>query len=608
MIGYILAFSLFSIVLAFVFETMNGRSGNVPSVAFLTGIAALLLNWAIIGLGTPTFSHWMTGGYPLLFFLNLTIPVVMSAIVSVPEGANTGATSGTFIIVLALVVYSILRGAIDPSWCNTDEIRQQIGLLNLQPAPDGMVFHETALDQLIRVPASAALTKAGNALSGGENVAIGNYLQPNRAYLTMIQGVPTYVIDLRVSDALGFRNANKIVPGYLLVNAVNNNSLADFRRGYTIRYVPDGMFSLDLDRKAYFEFALENSIFLDDLDGMEVNEALDPSYTGTIMSHVIGFKGVQPTGVFHFDPTTGKWEVIPLADIPTKLPHLDRVYPLDWVTDQVKLWGGWANHEACTPNSVGQVQIDSSNDVITPDGVEYQISMTGMGDDPSMTSLITVNARTGQGYIFSLTGKSIESIKDAFTPLTKKIRVDGLTVDECELHAIDGVNTVYCIFTSADQYGNTNVSGYGFVALNNADEDSDYALADTFEGAYQEYIKIRSKVDDEVSIANQANDVTITGTVVSNEWVNDESGGSRLINIIEDDTNTSIWFLAPGDSLNAASAQSGKHVSITAYEREGQEYLSVRYITVDDVPDFGGALWDQGSDWIESIFNYFSVH
>jgi hypothetical protein len=385
-----------------------------------------------------------------------------------------------------------------------------------------------------------------------------------------------------------------------LVNSIDPNAPADFRRGYELKFVPGGMFSLDLDRKVYFDFLLGSNVRIQDLDGMEIDDNFKPTYTGTIMSHVIGYKGLAPTGVYYFDPATGLGEEIPLADVPTRLPWVDRVYPLEWVVKQVELWGLFANHNACTLNNNGQVQVDSFNDVITPEGVEYQITMTGMGNDPSMTGLITCSPTTGQCFVYPLTGKSIESISDNFKRLSTKILLGGLNVDECELHAIDGINTVYCIFTGSDQFGNTSVGGYGFVALDRAENDSDYALADTFDGAYNEYLQILSSAGNETVVSNTANDVTITGIVDSNEWVSDADNGSRLIHVIADD-GTSYWLVADGSSKNAAAAIKGARVTVTAYQREGQNFLTVRYIKVEGVPDFGGSLyWRNFAQWLQS--------
>ncbi|KKU33368.1 hypothetical protein A3K29_05515 [Candidatus Collierbacteria bacterium RIFOXYB2_FULL_46_14] len=598
---FILGFTALAMVAGLIYEMMNGRDHSLRATLTITGILALIINWVAIWLITVPFTHFMTG-YLLMVYINLIIPIIASAIAGASNETMNGAITGIVVVVLLFVSTGIVVPmSTTPRWCDDAGISEKIGLLKLEPAPEGMLYHETALDQLIKVPASAALTKAGNELSGGENVALGNYLQPNQAYLTRVRGIPTYVIDLKVTQALGFRNAGRVVPGYLLVNAVDPNAPVEFRRGYQLRYVPSGMFSLDLDRRAYFQFELGANARLEDLDGMEVDDTLYPTYTGTIMSHVLSYKSVAPTGVYHFDPATGQGEVVALADIPTKLPHLDRVYPLDWVKDQVTLWGKFANHESCTLNQNGQVQIDNADDVITPEGIEYQITMTGMGNDPSMTQLIAVNPTTGHGYIFPLTGKSVESIRDAYGRLTKQIYNQELKVDECELHAIDGEHVVYCIFTSSDAYGNTNVSGYGFVGLNRAENDADYAVGKTFEDAYQEYRKIRDTAQEEINLTNTAHDVTIIGTVSSNEWVSDESGGSRLISLVEDGTNVSYWLLADGTSKNAAAAQPGHHVTVTAYQRNGQPYLSVRYITVDGVPDFGGSLyWHNFIEWLKS--------
>lgn len=605
----IIGFTALALIASIVFELFNGRDQKISTVAGWSVFLSITLNWITVWLINAPFTSFMTGGYFFLFFANLAIPVVVSFVVgSMSYDENVaGGFAGSFVILVAMIVSMFISIGSTPAWCNDEGLKAQISLLDIQPAPEGMTFHSTSLDQLIKVPASAALTKAGNELSGGQNVALGNYLQPAVAYLTHVQGIPMYVIDLKVTNAMGYRNSagqgqEPTIPGYLIVNAIDGSVPAELRLGYRIVYAPEALFSYDLDRKVYFDYALPDSRLISDLDGMEIDDELTPSYTGTVMGHPLSYKTTAPIGIYKLDPTTGLGEFIPLSEVPTKLPYLDRVYPLEWVIDQVTLWGKFANHASCDPfTNNGQVQIDSYNEVVTPNGIEYQITMTGMGNDPSMTQLITVDAQTGKGYIFPTTGKSVESIKDQFKGLTKELRIDGLNVDECELHALDGVNTVYCIFTNADQYGNTNISGYGFVAIDRAENDADYALADTFDEAYNEFLKIRSTADSNTVVTNTADDVTIVGTVISNEPVSTDDGFTRLINVKGDD-GLEYWLMADGSSKNAAAATVGRHVTVTAYQREGQQFMTVRYITSDGVPDFGGnLLWDEFSQWLQSI-------
>lgn len=604
----IFGYAFVAAILGLFIESFNGHDKKPLSVAIWTFVLSLIVNWATVWLFNAPFTHPLTGGYISLVYINLILVIVVSLLHGIENDATMGAAAGVALTVVVIIVNTFVGATTTPAWCDTAGQRQQISLLNLQQAPAGMVFHPTSLDQLIRVPMSAALTKAGNELSSGQNSALGNYLQPDEAYLTKDpNGVPVYIVNLAVTEVITYRaNANPGmdpgIPGYLIVNAVNNTANAEYRSGYYMPYAQDALFSYDLARKVYFDFALPKGVQIRDLRGMEIDNAYKPGYTGTVMEHTLSYKGVQPTGVYAFDPATGFGEFVPLADVPTKLPHLDRVIPLDWVLDQVTLWGKFANHEACdTFTSSGQYQIDSYNEVITPNGVEYQITMTGMGDDPSMTHLITVDAKTGQGYIFDMRGKSVYSIKEQFKTLTKQIRNVELTVDECELHAIDGVNTVYCIFTNSDADGNTNISGYGFVAVDRAENDADYALADTFDGAYNEYLRIRSTADANTVIANSANDIVVPGTVASNQQVSTDEGFTRLINVRGDD-GKDYWFMADGSSKNAAAATEGRHVTVTGYQREGLSYLTVRYITVAGVPDFGNSLW-AGVEFLKSLFD-----
>ncbi len=584
MFGYILGFTGLAVVAGILFELFNGYEKKIAAVAITTLVITGLMNWLVIYFAMPAFSHWLAGGYPWMFFLNIFIAAIISlawGFSEYGEGHYVGGGVGFGVGTVLLIVYAIIAANTSPSWCNTGQIRQRIGILELNQATSP--YPSTDLDNIIRVPASVALSKAGNTLSSGENAALGNYLQPNRAYIQRIQGQPYYVIDLKVTDWVGYRQAGEVIPGYLLVNANDENAPVEFRLGYKFKYAPLARFDLDLDRLVYTTFLLGKSNMIQDLDGLEVDDDFKPTYTGSVMSHVQGFQGTDITSIYQVDPETGAGTQLSLEEKPE---WLDRVYPFDWVKAQVELWGKFSNHEACSWTQIGQTQIDWANDVTIPNGLEYQFTMTSMGNDPALTGLISVNPTTGVGTVYPMSGKTVYGIKAMVEQRSKLLNPAGYTADECEVHRILDSNTAYCILTTSSE-GDYSIGGYAFVdtemAMNNNLED--IAIASTFDEAYYAYQQVKARVSGQTQLANTQNDIQAVGTVLSNDWVNyGGEAGSYLINV-QPDNGPSVWMLASGTSLNAAAAHVGTRVTATCYQQIGLNYMTVRYIKVEGVPD-----------------------
>jgi len=225
--------------------------------------------------------------------------------------------------------------------------------------------------------------------------------------------------------------------------------------------------------------------------------------------------------------------------------------------------------------------------------LEYQLTLTSMGVEPSLTRLVTFNPTTGQGVVYPMTGKTIQGIQTLVEQTAKDaLNATGFVADECEIHRLLDRNTAYCILTStyngADGMVDVSIGGYAFVDITQAMNNNlqDVAVGRTFEEAYSRYQEVVARTGDNTQLANTQDDIQIAGVVQSNTPVNyGGENGSFLINILGDD-GQSYWVLARGSSLNAAAALPGTRVTATCYQQAGQAYLTVRKITVEGMPDF----------------------
>lgn len=608
----VLLFTIFSGAVAFILEALNNERGSDAhpvSAALITAVVMFIVNWMIIYFGMPYFTWWSIDGGPLLFFLNFLAGVIMAGIFGASNDTGTGAIGGFVTWCILLAAWGLILLFTPPAPCDNPTYKQLAGQLKLQDA--SAAYPDVDLADIIRVPESVALSKAGNILSNtGQGGSLGSYLAPNRAYIQIIQGKPFYVIDLKVTDWWAFRTQGEVIPGYILVDATDPIPDAVLHPGYKMRFAPGAQWYNDLDRRVYMDYLLGTRNRVQDLDGMEIDDNFVPHYVGTLEQHQIGYTGMGITGLYDFDPQTGVGTKLPLAEKPN---WLERVYPVEWFTTYAGYWGKYHIYNVCSGNGqFGQEMVDRTSVVAIHNGLEYQITMTSVGNDPSLTHLITVEPTTGKATLYPFKGITMEAMESDVAAASKKLNPAGYSAEGCQIVRLLNRDTVYCMMTYTDTtttslQGQNHVvlGGYAFadmqaIAAGNLES---IAVGKTFDDAYAEYQQITASTGIQNSLANTQQDVQVVGTVIDNAQVDYPNAQNRsfLITVQKDD-NSLVYILAPANMLNAALATKDKKVTATCYQQPGQKYLNVRHITVDGVPDLGGALFSPDLvNWIVKL-------
>lgn len=595
----VFGFTILTAVVGFVLELFNnsGRhpKGHPVSVAITSAIIAFILNWLIVYIVQPYFTWWSIDGGPILFFLDLIIAVLVSLAFGIESDSTAGASVGGLFWIGSLVIWFVVIIFTPPVPCDNPTYKALAAQLKLVDATTP--YPEVNLTDIIRVPESVALAKAGNILSNsGQGGSLGSYLAPNRAYIQIIQGKPYYVIDLKVTSWRAFQTQGGVIPGYILVDAVDPNPDAELKSGYPMRFAPGAMFYHDLDRRVYMDFLLGTNNRVEDLDGMEIDDDFVPHYVGSLEQHQIGYTGMGVTGLYDFNPQTGYGNKISLEDKPV---WLERVYPVEWFTRYADLWGKHHIYNVCEwSGTYGQEMVDRTSVVSVTNGLEYQITMTSVGNDPSLTHLITVDPTTGISTLYPFKGITMEATESDVATASKKLNPAGYTAEGCQVLRLLNRDTVYCMLTFMDTstvslQGQNHVvlGGYAFadmqaIAAGNLES---IAVGKTFNDAYANYQQIVAQTGIQNALANTQEDIQITGTVVDNKYVDfpDSENRSFLLTVTKDDGST-VYLLAPSNMLNAVVATPGKKITATCYQQQGQEYLNVRSLKVQGVPNLGG--------------------
>lgn len=592
---YSLVFAIGAAVAAGVFELFNGRFKHPISVGFVTFVVTMLVNAAIIYAGLPPFTHWLVGGYPILFFVDLAIVAVVVVIDSMLADENNygetgnGAYVSVSAFVILLVVWAAIAGLTPPGvFCDNPGYQRMVALMRVENSD--AVFPDTNLDSLVRVAPETALLKASRAIGGDAN--IGAYLEVNNPYLQIVQGHWVYIVDLKVKDWRAFETKGGVVPGYIVVSATDPQAEAEFRTGYSIRYAPDARWDQDLDRHAYLGFLLGSPYRVMDLRGMEVDEDWHPHYTGTLLRHEVGFAGKVVAGMMDINPESGQIAVYPVGQVPE---WIDRIWPIELVRDYATWWGKYKDHRACElQGGAGQRMIDNVNDVVTSSGLEFQVTMTSVGTDQSLTEILYVEPKTGNVTRYNVTGATVEAVDNLVDEASREITAEGYEPVGCELQVILGRQVWYCILTGrgggADA-SSGSYAGVAFVQVKYASDNTKVIIAETLEEAYAQLQRqIATDASDDPTLREAQDKVQVVGIVerksLIGEVSGDTTGGGAYLFQIRTDDSTVYYCVASSASWNAANAREGDQVTVTAFQELGKPYLTVIDILVEGTPDF----------------------
>ncbi|MCA9372854.1 hypothetical protein KC921_02015 [Candidatus Woesebacteria bacterium] len=585
MILHLGLFAVLSAIFGFLLEILFSEEKKPLTVGVVSFVATAIVAAVTIWLVMPYFTWWSIGGNAMLFFLALVVAITTSFLANPRNGGwRVGVPVAVVLVVVwaAIVMVFSQPGAI----CDNNGYQEMVSLLNLQESSES--FRDTDRDQLLRVTPEQAMLKARQELSTGEN--LGAYLQPNRPYLQKVNQRWYYIVDLRVSNWRAFRNRGAVVPGYVVVDAQDPYLDAVLKTGYQIQYAPTARWTKDLDRFVYFSYSINNKFRIDDLDGMEVDENWNPYYTGTKMAHVVGWKGMRPAGMIVIDPQTGQITDYNLNQIPE---WVDRIYSADWVKTFAGWWGSYHDHRACEwQGTAGQKQIDGINDVITADGLEFQVTMTSAGSDQSVTDLIYVNPRTGTALRQSTNTATVSSVVSLVSEASKKITAEGYDARQCELQMLLGRQVWYCILngrSGGDASSSGSYAGVAFVEANKTTDNTSVVIAERLDDAYRQLQRqIATSGGDNTALNATQVQLQFVGVIERKSYVevNDVTGSSvYLFKVVADDAVV-MYVMADATSLNAANAREGDSVTVTAYQEFDQPYYTAVDINIVGEPDF----------------------
>lgn len=427
--------------------------------------------------------------------------------------------------------------------CNAKEYRD---MLNVQESDFKADISELSLSQIPVVDRDTA-TRLGSRKIG-EVVELVSQFNVSEYYTQInYKTAPTRVSPLEYADIIKwFSNRSDGIPYYVKID-MSTQQTDLVKLDESMKYMPSEHFSRYLLRHVRFRYPtkmFQNVTF-------EIDDNGHPYWNVSYYDYTIGFLGGRDiTGIIMVDAVTGEMKDYAVKDVPQ---WVDTVYDASMLIEQANNWGAYVN--GFINSLFGQKNVvrttDGYNYIALDDDVWLYTGITSVVDDASNIGFLLVNLRTKEARQYTMNGAEEYSAMESAEGM---IQEKGYRATFPILLNI--ADTPSYFISLKDNAG--LVKAYSFVAV------SDYQIvgvADTIEGAAQEYRRLLASMGNTSATAQSGQDhtnetVTIKVAAVSSAVVD----GNTLYYIKADDgkiytaqiqVSQVLPFVKAGDELQA---------------------------------------------------------
>ena len=308
---------------------------------------------------------------------------------------------------------------------------------------------------------TASATKLGDRELGALSNVVSQYNLSTDYNQINYRGTPKKVANLEYVDIFRwFNNSASGVPGYVMVDPVNND--ADYIKFKTpMTYVDSAYFGEDLMRKVRFSYPTKifSSV------NFEVDDNGDPYFIiSCVKPHVGLFGAMDVNEVIIFNPCDGTSEIYPVDNSPS---WIDNVYDGDLACQKYDwygtLSGGFWN--SVIGNRDCKMTTDGYGYIVRGDDVWYYTGVTSVTSDESNIGFIITNARTGEYKYYAVIGAEEYSAMGAAQGEVQQMRY---TASFPSLINVEGEATYIMVLKDENGlvklYALVNVENYSIVA------------------------------------------------------------------------------------------------------------------------------------------------
>ncbi len=457
LVSFVLTTVLFALDLIPIKSSRRSRHSRTPSfgkIAMGSGITATVVFVFLTFVNFVVFFWFqpaLVGIYGGWFWITLDVFIALvgfGLLAIIQKRLSASVVVGGLCLVIWLVVGGMQAIFTPASDAGAKELAN---LVRVEVADPG-VYPETDADHIVLVPEETARFKARNIIAEAKDEHNRNLSTVYKPVCGVLQSINQHLYWICSLQYSGFRvsnQVNRIVPGYIVVDAEDPNAKAEVRLGYPMKYTFGSPLNTSLERLIY------NSGYrhwiVDDLT-LEVRDDWKPFYTASLNKRALRFKGSVPELMIIIDPETGEITEYPLDKVPE---WVDRVYSAHVVKNFLTWWGRWSK-------APWKFAFETSADRTKPAGEpvlvytkgghpSWQVLMKSRkkGDDTSVTGIILFDARSNTAKLYDVSGIAIESdVVKAFTTSSKNIK--SLHPVHPSLHRIYGELTWVASYISPD--------------------------------------------------------------------------------------------------------------------------------------------------------------
>jgi hypothetical protein len=287
------------------------------------------------------------------------------------------------------------------------------------------------------------------------------------------------------------------------------------------------------------------------------------------------------------DPQSGEIVRYGLEDRPE---WIDRIWSLSLAEEYVGWWGSYHDHDACQfEGTAGMRKIDRVNDVVTSEGLAFQITMTSVGSDQSLTEVIYFEPLTGRAIKYPITGATVAAVDNLVDEVSRETTAEGYEPVDCELQVLLGQQVWYCILNGrgggADE-SSGSYAGVGFVQASQTSDNTKVIIDETLQGAYAQ---LRRQIAQE-----STDDPTLSGTqdlleqysgLVDRKILYETTEGESYYFFSVVNGARIYYFQVGADDFGASWMVTGDRVTVTAFPVEGNDFLQVVAIENHSAPN-----------------------
>ena len=480
----------------------------------------------------------------------------LSALAGMSKSPVRPKINKAFLVILAIpVAVMVLGGILSSTFFNA---LKYASVIEVQQAEFSEDMPEADVVSNISLMDTASAAILGNRELGALSDVVSQYNLSYDYNQINYQGTPKKVANLEYVDFFRwFNNSANGVPGYVMVDPVNND--ADYIKfKQAMIYVDSAYFDQDLMRKVRFSYPTK--IF--STVNFEVDDEGNPFYIISCVKPRVGLFGAMDVSeVIIFNPCDGSSELYAVADAPS---WIDNVYDgelacekYDWYgTLSGGFWNSVIGNRDCKQTT------DSYGYIVRGDDVWYYTGVTSVTADESNIGFIITNARTGEYKYYPVIGAEEYSAMGA---AQGEVQEKGYVASFPSLINVEGEATYIMVLKDENGlvklYALVNVENYSIVATGDSQT--------TAKQAYLQELYNRGVIGREELPAPETKTANVMVKAVRLATV----GGETVVYVTAEDGTVDRGALAVDESLILITE--GQTLTITYSDTEHEKIRAI---------------------------------